>query len=91
MIAAHRCFRSKPQRGLVNVKMTEMANQIKVGGVYIHSISSDANYLIFLFSNMAILRERENYKRSSLSTNNEAGFSYLKYSNFTPSLLRNIK
>ncbi len=48
MIAVDRCFRSKPQRALVNVKMTEMANQIKVGGVYhsqMHSISSDANYL----------------------------------------------
>ncbi len=41
-------FRSKPQRTLVNVTMTEMANQIKVGRVYLsqmHSISSDANYL----------------------------------------------
>ncbi len=80
MIAAHRCFRSKPQRALVNVKMTEMANQIKVCGVYHsqkHSISRDANY--FFFSNMAILRERErkrergeNCKRPSLSTSNEA-------------------
>ncbi len=46
---------------LVNVKMTEMANQINVGGVYhsqMHSISSDANYLNVFFSNMAILRER---------------------------------
>ncbi len=91
VIAAHRRFRSKPQRALVNVKMTEMANQIKEGGVYhsqMHCISSDANYLIF-FSNMAILRERErerkreNCKRPSLSTNNETEFSYLKYSNVT--------
>lgn len=62
MIAAHRCFRSKPQRALVNVKMTEMANQIKEGGVYhsqMHSISGDANYLNCFFSKIAILRERE--------------------------------
>ncbi len=39
MIAAHRRFRSKPQRALVAVKITEMANQIIVGG--------DENYLIF--------------------------------------------
>ncbi len=41
--------------------MTEMANQIKVGGVYhsqIHSISG-ANHFNLFFSNMAILRERE--------------------------------
>ncbi len=80
--------------------MTEMANQIKVCGVYHsqkHSISRDANY--FFFSNMAILRERErerekrergeNCKRPSLSTSYEANneFNYLKYSIFTtPSL-----
>ncbi len=32
--AAHRRFRSKPQRALVNVTITAMANQIKVGGAY---------------------------------------------------------
>ncbi len=46
---------------------------------------------------MAILRERErerereNYKRPSLSTNNEAEFSYLKYSNFTPLIAEKYK
>ncbi len=89
MIAAHRCFRSKRQRVLVNVKITEMGNQIKVGGVYhsqMHSISSDANYLNFFLKYGHFEREREkceNCKRPSLSTNNEAEFSYLKYSNFT--------
>ncbi len=98
VIAAHRRFRSKPQRSnsASQSQMTEMANQIKLGRVYhsqMHSISSDANYLNF-FSNMAILRERErvrereresererweNCKHLSLSTNNEAEFSYLKY------------
>ncbi len=34
MIAAHRCVRSKPQRAFADVKMTEMANQIKVGGYF---------------------------------------------------------
>ncbi len=64
MIAAHRCFRSKPQRALVNVTMTEMANQIKVGGVYhsqMHCISSDANYLNFVFLKYGHF-ERENCK-----------------------------
>ncbi len=69
--------------------MTEMGNQIKVGGVYhsqMHSISSDANYLNFFLKYGHFEREREKYencKRPSLSTNNEAEFSYLKYSNFT--------
>ncbi len=82
MIAAHRRFSSKPQRALVNVKTTEMANQIKAGGVYhsqMHSISSDANYLNILFSNMAILRERERDVRIvsirlSLQTMGEGGY-----------------
>ncbi len=71
-----------------------MANQIKVGGVYhsqMHSISSDANYLINFFLKYGHFEREErceNCKRPSLSTNNEAE---LKYSNFTPSLLRNIK
>ncbi len=53
--------------------MTEMANQIKVGGAYhsqMHSTSSEANYWIFFFSKIAILKEREkceNCKRPSLS------------------------
>ncbi len=84
-------------QSLSDVKMTEMANQIKVGGVYhsqMHSISSDANYLNFFLkyghfferererkSEKERKRERErerererceNWKRPSLSTNNEA-------------------
>ncbi len=68
--------------------MTEMANQIKLGRVYhsqMHSISSDANYLNFFLkyghfeSERGEVRERENCKHLSLSTNNDAEFSYLKY------------
>ncbi len=63
MIAAHKRFRSKPQRALVNDKMTEMANQIKVGGAYhsqMDSTSSEANYLNFFFlKNGHFERERE--------------------------------
>ncbi len=59
-----------------------------------HSISSDANYLHFCFSNMAILREErekcENCKRPSLSTN-EAEFNYLKYSLFYPLIAEKYK
>ncbi len=49
MTAAHtRRFRSNPQRSvtmLVSVKMTEMANQIKVGGVYhSHALSAKCQF-----------------------------------------------
>ncbi len=64
----------------------------QVGGFAIHrrSISSDANYLNFFLKYGHFEREREREREkdvrivSSLSTNNEAEFSYLKYSNFTP-------
>ncbi len=94
MIAAHRRFRLKPQRSnsASQCQMTEMANQIKLGRVYhsqMHSISSDANYLNFFLKyghfesergrERERVRERENCKHLSLSTNNEAEFSYLKY------------
>ncbi len=58
---------------------------------------TDAQYiqwcklLELFFSNMAILKERERERERGvrivgirLSTNNEAEFSYLHYSNFTP-------
>ncbi len=60
MITAHRCFRSTPQRALVNVKLIEIANQ--VGVVYhsqMHSMSSDANYLNFFLKYGHFERERE--------------------------------
>ncbi len=69
MIAAHRCFTSKPQQALVNVKMTEINNQIKVGEVYhsqMHSISSNANYLNFFLKYGHFEREREREREREL-------------------------